>query len=60
MRPYLKNKLKMGEGRAGIAGGMIQVVEHLPSKHEALGLISSTGEKKESSSFKRLKGNGKR
>jgi hypothetical protein len=25
-----------------------------------LGLISSTGEKKESSSFKRLKGNGKR
>jgi hypothetical protein len=37
MRPYLKNT----QHKKGL-GGVAQVVEHLPSKHEALSSNSST------------------
>jgi hypothetical protein len=40
-RPYLKNKLKTKQ--KGLRGAdMDQVVEHLPSKHDALNSIPST------------------
>jgi hypothetical protein len=41
MRPYLKSKVKTK------TGGLAQVVEYLPSKHEALSLIVELQKKEE-------------